>query len=187
MTNFLRDPGGERREIVPATALVPIPLAEIIDVAATGVEKKNQDGSAESTSPSRSTALIQLPAPSLSRPQHLTLPTVHHSVLSETASETSTRLSEIASHPGLREDVNRKCYASLGTKGLMKLPTIPFDFDGGKSLMNLANFSASLKETVAQIRDLGEDFSEDEFWILPGWHKALMRHVLNPLSHHYPA
>ena len=51
--------------------------------------------------------------------------------------------------------------------------------------MNLVNFITSLKEAVAQIRDLAEDFSEDDFWI-PGWHKPLMRHVLNSVSHHYP-
>ena len=50
--------------------------------------------------------------------------------------------------------------------------------------MNLVSFTASLKEAVAQIRDLGEDFSEDDLWI-PGWHKQLMRHVLNFVSHHY--
>ena len=51
--------------------------------------------------------------------------------------------------------------------------------------MNLVNFTASLKEAVAQIRDLGEDLSEDHCGI-PGWHKPLMRHVLNSVSHHYP-
>ena len=30
--------------------------------------------------------------------------------------------------------------------------------------MNLVNFTVSFKEAVAQIRDLGEDFSEDGFW-----------------------
>ena len=52
--------------------------------------------------------------------------------------------------------------------------------------MNLVNFTAFLKEAVAQIRDLVEYFSEDGFWI-PGWHKPLMRHVLDSVSHHYPA
>ena len=52
--------------------------------------------------------------------------------------------------------------------------------------MNRVHFTASLKEAIGQIRDLGEDFSEDGFWI-PGWHKPLMRHVLNSVSHHYPA
>ena len=55
----------------------------------------------------------------------------------------------------------------------MKLPSIPFDIADGNSQMNLVNFTASLKEAIAQIRDLGEDFSEDGFWI-PGWHKLLM-------------
>ena len=68
----------------------------------------------------------------------------------------------------------------------MKLPLIPFDIADGNSHMNLVNFTASLKEAVAQIRDLGEDFSEDDCWI-PGWNKPLMRHVLNSESHHYPA
>ena len=68
----------------------------------------------------------------------------------------------------------------------MKLPSIPFDIADGNSQMNLVNFTASLKEAVMQIRDLGEDFSEDGFWI-PGWHKPLMRHVLNSVSHHHPA
>ena len=68
----------------------------------------------------------------------------------------------------------------------MKLPTIPFDTADGHSQMNLINFTASLKEAVAQIRGLGKDFVEDGFWI-PGWHKPLMRHVLNSVSHHYPA
>ena len=63
---------------------------------------------------------------------------------------------------------------------------IPFDIADGNSQMNLVNFTASLKEAVAQIRDLGEDFSKGDFWI-PGWHKPLMRHVLNSVSHHYPA
>ena len=67
----------------------------------------------------------------------------------------------------------------------MKLPTIPFDIADVNSQMNLVNFTASLKEVVAQIRDLGEGFSEDEFWI-PGRHKPLVRHVLNSVSHHYP-
>ena len=52
--------------------------------------------------------------------------------------------------------------------------------------MNLVNFTASLKKAVAPIRDLGEDFSDDGFWI-PGWHKPLMHHVLNSVSRHYPA
>ena len=52
--------------------------------------------------------------------------------------------------------------------------------------MNLVNFTASLKEAVVQIGDLVEYFKEDGFWI-PGWHKPLMRHVLNSVSHHYPA
>ena len=51
--------------------------------------------------------------------------------------------------------------------------------------MNLVNFTASLKEAVAQIRDLGEDFSEDDVWV-PGWHKLLMRHTLNSMFHYYP-
>ena len=68
----------------------------------------------------------------------------------------------------------------------MKSPAIPFDIADGNSQMNLVNFTAFLKEAVAQIRDLEEDFSEDSFWI-PGWHKPLMRHVLNSVSHHYPA
>ena len=52
--------------------------------------------------------------------------------------------------------------------------------------MNLVNFTAAVRETVAQIIDLGDDFSEDEFWI-PEWHKPLMLHVLKFLSHHYSA
>ena len=68
----------------------------------------------------------------------------------------------------------------------MKLPTTPFDIADGNDRMNLVNFTASVKEAVAQIRDLREDFSENGFWI-PGWHKPLMRHVLNPVSHHHPA
>ena len=68
----------------------------------------------------------------------------------------------------------------------MKLPSIPFDIADGNSQVNLVNFTASLKEAVAQIRNLGENFSEDGSWI-PGWHKPLMRHVLNSSSHHYPA
>ena len=67
------------------------------------------------------------------------------------------------SHLSQREDVNRKCYASLDTKSLTKLPTTPFDFTDGNFLMNLVDFTASLKEAVAQIRDLGEDLSEDSF------------------------
>ena len=63
----------------------------------------------------------------------------------------------------------------------MKLPSIPFDIADGNSRMNLVSFTASLKETLAQIRDLGDDFSEDGFWI-PGWHKPLMRH-----APHHPA
>ena len=49
----------------------------------------------------------------------------------------------------------------------MKFLTIFFDIADGNSQMNLVNFTASLNEAVAQIRDLGEDFSEDGFWI-PG-------------------
>ena len=67
----------------------------------------------------------------------------------------------------------------------MKLPTIPFAMADGNSQVNLGDFTASLKEAVAQIRDLEESFSEDGFWI-PGWHKPPMRHVLNSVSHHYP-
>ena len=58
------------------------------------------------------------------------------------------------------------------TKGLMKLPTIPFDIADEKFQMDLANSAASLRETVAQVIDLGDDFSENEFWI-PEWHKSL--------------
>ena len=61
----------------------------------------------------------------------------------------------------------------------------PFRHSDGNSQMNLVNFTASLKEAVAQIRDLGDDFSEDDVWILE-WHKPLMRHILNSMSHHYP-
>ena len=122
-------------------------------------KENNQDSSAESTSPARSTAPIQPPAPSLLRPQHLALPTVHHPAPSEPASETFfTRLSQFSSRPSHREDVNRKCYASLDTKGLMKLPMIPFDIADGNFQMNLVNFTTSLQEAVAQIRDLVEDF-----------------------------
>ena len=52
--------------------------------------------------------------------------------------------------------------------------------------MSIVNFTASLREAVAQIRDLGDDFSEDEFWISE-WHKTLMLHLLNSASYHYPA
>ncbi|CAM9918587.1 unnamed protein product, partial [Ascophyllum nodosum] len=129
----------------------------------------------------------QLPAPSLPRLQQVAFPTVHHPTPSEPAFEKySVLLSEISSRPSQREDVNRKCYASLDTKGLMKLPSIPFDIADGNSQMNLVNFTASLMEAFTQIRDLGEDFSEDGFWI-PGWHKPLMRHVLNSVSHQHPA
>ena len=143
-------------------------------------EEKTRDSSADSSSPSRSPASKQLPAPSLPRLQQVAFPAVHHPTPSEPASEkSSVLLSEISSRPSQREDVNRKCYASLDTKGLMKLPSIPFDIADGNS-------HASLKEAVAQIRDLGEDFSDDGFWI-PEWHKPLTRHVLSSVSHHYPA
>ena len=142
----------------------------------------NRDRSAESSSSSRSPAPKQLPVPSLPRPQHVAFPIVHHPTPSEPAPEKySALLSEISSRPSQREDVNHKCYASLDTNGLMKLPSIPFDIADGNHRMNLVNFTASLKEAVAQIRDLGEDFSEDGFWI-SGWHKSL-----NSVSHHYPA
>ena len=75
----------------------------------------------------------------------------------------STLLPEISSRPSQKEDVNRECYASLDTNGLMKLPAIPFDIADGNSQMNLVNFTAFLKEAVAQIRDSEEDFSEDGF------------------------
>ena len=48
----------------------------------------------------------------------------------------------------------------------MKVPTIPFDTADGNSQINLVNSTA--------------------FWI-PGWHKPLMRHILNSVSHHYLA
>ena len=48
------------------------------------------------------------------------------------------------------------------------------------------NFNDSFKEAVAQIRDLGGDFSEDGVCI-SGWNKPLMRHALNHVFHHYPA
>ena len=113
-------------------------------------KEKNHYSSAEHGSPSRSTAPVQFSAPSLPRPQLLALPTVHHPAPSEPASKTSsTRLSEVSSCPSHEEDVNRKCYASLDTKGLMTLPAIPFDIADGNSHMNLVNFTASLKEAVA--------------------------------------
>ena len=49
----------------------------------------------------------------------------------------------------------------------MKLPAIPFKIADGNSQMNLVNFTASLKEAVSQIRNLGEVFSEGGFGI-PG-------------------
>ena len=55
-------------------------------------KEKNEDRSSESASPARSTAPIQLPAPPLPRPQHLTLPTVHHPAPSDLASEKSLTL-----------------------------------------------------------------------------------------------
>ena len=123
VTDLLRAPGGKRRVIVPATALAPITLAETTDLTVTGLgDNKNQDNSTESASPSRSTAPVQLPAPSLPRPQHLPLLAVHHPGPSETAHKNSTRISEVSSRPSQREDVNRKCYASLDSKGLMKFP-----------------------------------------------------------------
>ena len=150
-------------------------------------KEKTRDSSVHSSSPSRSPAPKQLSSPSLPGLHRVAFPTVHHPAPSEPAPEKSSALlSEISSRPSQREDVNRKCYASLDTKGLMKLPLIPFDIAEGNSHMNLVNFTASLKEAAAQIRDLGEDFSVDDFWI-PGWHKPLMRHVLNSVSHHYPA
>ena len=75
-------------------------------------------------------------------------------------------VSKILSRPNQRKGVNCKCYASLDTKGLMKVPTIPFDTADGNFQINLVNSTA--------------------FWI-PGWHKPLMRHVLNSVSHHYLA
>ena len=166
VADLLRDPGGTRRVIV--LVLAQIPLAETADVAVTGVEKrKNQDRSAGSASPSRLPAPEQPPAPSLPGPQHIVLPTVHRPAPSEPASEKpSTLLSEISFRPNQREGVNRKCYASLDTKSLMKLPTIPFDTADGNSQMNLVNFTS---------------------FRIPGWHKPLMRHVLNSVSHHYLA
>ena len=140
MTDLLRAPCGKRRVIVPVTALGPITLAETTDVILTGVEKnKNLDNSAESASLSRSTTPVQLRAPSLSRPQYLPLFTVHHPGPSKTAYENSTRMSEVSARPSQREDVNRKCYASLDTKGLIKLPTIRFDIGDENSQMNLLN------------------------------------------------
>ena len=89
---------------------------------------KSQDRSVDSASPSRSPALELLSAPPLPRSHLPAFTTVHHPYPSEPASETSSALlSEISSRPSQREDVNRKCYASLDTKGLMKLPSIPFD------------------------------------------------------------
>ena len=124
----------------------------------------NRDRSAEAAVTSRSPAPKQLPAPFLPRPQHVAFPTVHHPTPSEPASEKfSALLSEVFSRPSQREDANHKCYASLDTKGLMKLPSTPFDIADGNSRMNLVNFTASLKKAVAQIRDLGRDFSEDGY------------------------
>ena len=150
-------------------------------------KQTNRDRSAESASSSRSPAPKQLPGPSLPRPDPVAFPTVHHPTPSESASKTSSALlSEIPSRPSQQQDVIRKCYASLDTNGLMKLPSVPFDIADGNSRINLVNFTASLKEAVAQIRDLGEYFSQDGFWV-PGWHKPLMRHVIISVSHHYPA
>ena len=83
-------------------------------------KKQNPDNYAEPASLSRSTAPVQLPAPSRSRPQHLPFLTVHHPGPSNTAYGNFTRISEVSSRPSQRKDVNRKCYASLDTKGLMK-------------------------------------------------------------------
>ena len=106
-------------------------------------KEKNQDRSAGSASPSRLPAPEQPPAPSLPRPQHIVLPTVHRPAPSEPASEKpSTLLSEISFRPNQREGVNRKCYASLDTKSLMKLPTISFDTADENSQINLVNFTA---------------------------------------------
>ena len=63
---------------------------------------------------------------------------------------------------------------------------MPFDIADGNSQINLANFTASLNEAVAQIRDLGNESSEDNVWI-PGWHTPLMWHELNSVSHYNPA
>ena len=126
MTDLLRDPGGTGRVILH-DVLAQISLAETVDVAVTGVEnKKKQDRSAESTSWSRSPAPEQLPAPPLPKPQH--------PAPSKPASEKSSALlSGVLSRLSQREGVNRKYYASLDTKGLMKLPTIPFDTADGSS------------------------------------------------------
>ena len=89
---------------------------------------KSQNCSADFASSSRSPAPELFPAPRLPRPHHPVFPIVHHPAPSEPASEKSfALLSEISSRLSQREDVNRKCYASLNTKSLMKLPSIPFD------------------------------------------------------------
>ena len=162
-TDLLRDPGGTRRVIVFCSSS-DFSRQDNRRRSHRCRKENNQDSSTESASPSRSPAPEQLPAPSLPRPQHLALPTVYHPAPSQPVPENSyTRLSEVSSRPSHREDANRKCYASLGTKSLMKLPTIPFDIADGNSQMNIVNFTASLKEAAAQIRDLGDDFREDGF------------------------
>ena len=113
-------------------------------------ERENiRDSSSESASPARPTAPIQPSASPLQRSQHFALPSVYHPVPSEPASKnSSTRLPGVSSRPNQGEDVSRKCYASVDTKGLMKLTTIPFDIADGNFQMKPVNFTVSLKEAV---------------------------------------
>ena len=107
--------------------------------------RRRRETNRESEFSTRSTAPIQPSTSPLQTPQHHAFPIIHHPVPCEPASEKPpARLSEVWSPHSQREDVNRKCYASLDTKGLMKLSTIPFDITNGNSQMNLASFTASL-------------------------------------------
>ena len=185
VTDLLWDPGGTRR--VTVSALAQISLAKTTEVAVTGAGKKNtqialQNPLLHPDHPRLYNFLLPLSQDhSISRIlQYIVRPQAN-----TRPKNPSTRLSEVSFRPSHREGVNSNYHASLDTKGLMKLPSIPFDIADGNVKINLVDFTASLKEAVVQMRDLVEDFSEGDFWI-SGWHKPLMRHVLNSVSHHHP-
>ena len=181
VTDLLRNLGGERRVIVPATTLAPSTLAETIDGAVTGVLEEKKIGlvfrigisspinraDTNSCTPSPKTTASRASCSTSLGPKQNCIRKIHALVRGLVPPEPERwPKSQILRVPR--------------SKGLMKLPTIPFDIADGISELNFVVLTASFKEAVAQIRGLGEDFSEGDFWI-PGWD------VFNSVSQHYSA
>ena len=164
-----RNPRGKRGVIVPVTALAPIFFSETTDVAVTDVEEKKTGLLVRN----RTSRPINCTGTSLGTKRTRARKILHALVRGFIPPQSEGRRKSLMLRVPRHERSD-------------EFSNDPFDIADGNSQMNLVNYTASLKEAVAQIRNLGEDFSEDYFWI-PGWHKPLMRYVLNSVSHHYPA